>query len=162
MPPRKRTIVANFDATLNAAIMSNGHPKKLLQLLDYHERAAHAIRTTLELLDADAHESSTRRIATTIRTAQGIDAMRHAARSTENNPPAKRGRPRKKAPRSQTAVNVKAQRQRTADILATLDRKEPRPFPPDVTQLAGVLSRRGYVKRIAKGQFLRTAKEFHP
>src|SRR5262245_57698501 len=53
-----------------------GIPKALYRLLEYYEGAAQSIRTTIELMTAEATGSSQRRMSTTLNTALVIDGMR--------------------------------------------------------------------------------------
>jgi hypothetical protein len=141
-------------------------PEKLLRLLTYHENAAANIRATIALMNAapiDKRGGDRRSVAamngnghghtlpSIARAALQVDAKRRAAKSAKKTP-AKPG---------EHTSKLRQQRQRTADILARFDPKEPRLIPQGMrTQAAGIYTRRGYLQRKGKGLYIRTAKPF--
>lgn len=135
-------------------------PLKLIRLLDYHERAAAAIRTAIELLDADASHSATARASKTINTAIVLDAMRHAAATANGNgaepvTPKRRGPYKKHAKRTKSKIG--AQRARTAKYLKQFDRDTPR--AASFFRGLGPLVRRGYLAKKGDGYVL-TGKSY--
>lgn len=158
MPRHKRRLVA-----VPPDVAGNGHsPSKLEKLLEYHERAAAAVRTTLELLRAAAHASAVDRQSRTINTALVLDAMRSNGAPPAPMPGKKRGRPPGTVKRGS---KIRAQRTRSATFLDGFDRSEPRE-PGPIAALLGVsalttgsMVRRGYLAKKGSG-YVRTAKEF--
>jgi hypothetical protein len=102
-----------------------------------------ALRTTLALLDGNAHASSAKRSGSTISQAMALDAARLGNGNGHSRPA---GKP-----------SLLAQRQRTAALLAQFDRTEPRRSPGRAN--IGVLIHRGYLVRQGDG-FVRTDKPY--
>ncbi len=124
---------------------------KLRKLLDEHERAASAIRTTLELLGASLRQTKQARTQTVLATAVQLDTAR-------------RGRPPGPVTNYNSAASIAARRQYSAELLTRFDRTEPRGSTvlsgTDVVKI-GPLTRRGYLKRKGDG-WVRTSKEYVP
>jgi hypothetical protein len=148
-------------------VASNGHtPSKLEKLLEYHERAAAALRTSLELLRAAAHVSAVERHSRTINTAIVLDAVRANGSTPAPTPAKTRGRkPKGKRATTPTGSKIGEQRARSATFLDGFDRTEPRE-PGPIAAVLGVSSlitgsmvRRGYLAKKGNG-YVRTAKEF--
>jgi hypothetical protein len=142
----------------------NGHKKsKLESLLDYHERVVLALKTTIELLNADATAGAQSRHSRTLRTAILIDSLRTSP-TPEPEPapaPAKRpglnSKPKPKPTRGEYARKNKQQRSKTATMLATLDPTEPRSLSNP--RSASVLLLHGFIRKKGSG-YVRTSKEF--
>jgi hypothetical protein len=131
---------------VNGTPVEKGMRARIVRLLQHHEAAAAALRTTLELVDTAAAEvKASRPPYNIINKALVLDATRRKAQP--------------KRPKLSVEMK-KAQRHRTAAILAKYDRTTPK----DATiagKSAGILVTRGYLTWKGDG-YVRTAKEFIP
>jgi len=130
---------------------------QLQKLYEHHKRIADGLRLALDALDGDL---VARKVASngTLATALDLDEQRRARKPARQPAP-----PREPARKSRTSADVRAQRRRSAALLAKLSEDEPRPVA-DARKLT-VLMKHGYVRpagRDERGrlQYLRTGKAF--
>lgn len=116
------------------------HRRRLEQMLDYHQTRADAIRITLELLDETITEVKQRTLSSVMDKAVALDQERRSKRVR------------------QTHTVITERRQKTAAILDSLDRTEPRPITE--RKHIATLLKNGYIKQKGDG-FVRTAKKFN-
>lgn len=121
-------------------------------LLAELDQAASAVRLTLSLIASKARAQPPRRKPDVLRKALKLDAARRA--STNGRAPARKASTH---PRGAHTSKVKQQRAHTAALLRKLSTNEPRKFG---LKAAGILVRRGYIKRVEPGLYLRTEKPF--
>lgn len=112
--------------------------------LDFHQNLANAYRVTIADLKGSAVAKVAKRAPATMRHAAAIDRARRKGKSAK---------PKVKSDKA----SVLARRQRTAAVLATFDREEPRPLPRGLVSVVMA----GYLRKKGKG-YVRTAKEFTP
>ena len=126
--PRPAPAAGRFPRTMNKR-----QRDQLTRLLAHYERLAHALRTTIALLDAD-----------------DTGAARPAG------PPAPAAPPR-------VSAAVRARRRLSAAILAEFHLTEPRPRPAGANvRVVASLLRHQYLKRAGRNRYLRTGKNFTP
>jgi hypothetical protein len=136
--------------------MSNKAIEKLLTLAADAERAAAAYRLAAAALNGHAVDKRVTRSATILDAALELDAAR---RGTKPKP-----KPKPTRQRGDVARAVRARRERTARVLATIAKKGPLTFAEitdaaDGRRIGTVLSRRGYIKPVGD-KYARTAKPF--
>ncbi len=121
---------------------------QIRKVLAYHENAAAALRLSLSLLASSPTARAARNgngHVTNETIALEIDAARRRVNGRTNG-----GRAKGK---------LAAQRQRSAEFLATFDPRAPTQ-PNGNKRIIGVFVRRGYLRRKGDG-FIRTAKAYH-
>jgi len=137
----------------------NGTQSRLDRLLAYHESAAEAIRTTIGLLNGSAKAAKTNGHSTVLAEAIALDGARaHKAKASHA----------KKKKTAMTRTTIRAQRERTAQVLDLFDPKTPRAAAEVAQHLGlsymqiglGPLVHRKYLKRKGDG-YVRTAKAYH-
>lgn len=148
--PAELIVDRAVDRFESGSVNGHGVPIKLLKLLEEYQRKAAAVQTVINLLTADAHASSAKRLQTTLRTAAITEQLRkqtqHAAK------------PRKIAAPGHGKIH--AQRKRSAAFLQTFSITEPRlPKMKRAENLLGPLVRRGYLVKTADG-YVRTNKVY--
>lgn len=130
---------------INGTPVEKGVRARIVRLLQHHEAAAAALRTTLELVDGEAAQAKARKPPyNIINQALAIDATRRKG---------KRKQPTTKEERLR-------QRQRTVAILDKYDRVTPRPIEIAGRSM-GILVQHGYLVRKGDG-YVRTVKTYTP
>ena len=116
---------------------------RLEKKFQYYQERAHALRLTLEMLDEDLGKNKVATTHSMLQRAVQIDQERRAKKNGHD--PAPFG-----------AAAIREQRTRTADLLATISKTEPR---TDLGVHGPVLARTGYLKKKGDG-YVRTGKVF--
>jgi hypothetical protein len=123
--------------------------KKIEQLLQHHERIVVALQTTLSLLTGVSETTKKQKGAALLMSAIRLDAQRRVSK-------------KKPAP---TSEEIRAQRLRTAEFLASFDNVKPtrggKGFENLQTHGLGTMIRYGYLRRKGGG-YVRTAKTYVP
>jgi len=140
-----------------------GMMRKLKKLLEYHEGIAHALRTTLMVLQDESIGLKRTRSADVLTAALQLDAERITRR--EQKEKKQQGGAYRKGqyrPGYSTKAAVAERRGRSIQFLAHFDTKEPRPMPAGATAQnsgLGPLINQGYLKKKGDG-YVRTKKEY--